>query len=85
PYAIVALDFNNDANLDLIVTNYFENTFKSLVGYGDGTFKINIDRQTGIDPTSVVIGDFNNDKMVDVATTNTLSNNIGVKLNLCTI
>src|SRR5262245_58262387 len=65
---IVAGDFNNDAVLDLAVTNYGSGTVSVLLGNADGTFQSAISSPAGNSADSLVVGDFNGDGNLDLAT-----------------
>ncbi|CAF0975299.1 unnamed protein product [Rotaria sp. Silwood1] len=78
PQFIVASDFDNDRNLDLVVVNTNYNNIYLLRGYGDGNFSLAATHETGPSstPNSIVTGDFDNDNRPDVAVLNFLTNNI---------
>jgi cysteine-rich repeat protein len=86
PFSVVAGDFNNDNNMDIVAanTNFISNptpdTVSILLGVGDGTFQAQQTFGVGTSPFSVVIGDFNNDGNLDLATANAQSNNLSVLL-----
>jgi len=66
PIAMVAVDLNNDGNLDLVVTRGA--TFVSaLLGNGDGTFQKQLDNDLGDLGAYLAAGDFNNDGKLDLA------------------
>jgi hypothetical protein len=75
--------FNNDTQLDLAVTNRFDNTVGLLLGNGDGTFMDQTNYTVGSNPTSLISGDFNGNGKMDLAVIDTLSNDISVLLNEC--
>jgi hypothetical protein len=83
PSFVIAGDFNNDTILDLIVTNYVDDTGMFLLRNGDGTFKLTENTAVGGDPISVVSGSFDNDTRLDVGVINTLSGDMSVALNQC--
>jgi len=58
-------DFNNDHNLDLVVTNV-DNTIGVMLGHGDGTFATSVNSFSG-PALTLISGDFNNDGNLDVA------------------
>ncbi len=60
-------DFNRDGILDLVTSNYDENTVSVLLGNGDGTFRPAVDYATGNNPTGVTVADFNGDGKLDLA------------------
>src|SRR5438128_5725064 len=56
--------------LDLVVTNYSDNSVSVLLGNGDGTFQAAQNFATAAGPQSVAVGDFNGDGKLDLATAN---------------
>jgi hypothetical protein len=68
PQAVVTGDFNNDAVLDLAVSNYGSETVNVLLGNGDGTFRTAISSPAGNGANSLAVGDFNADGKLDLAT-----------------
>jgi hypothetical protein len=76
PDSVAVADFNNDGNLDLVVTNSQSDTVSVLLGNGDGTFQSAITLSNPQDPIFVTVGDFNGDGNIDIATLN-LSDNTG--------
>ncbi|CAF2767020.1 unnamed protein product [Rotaria sp. Silwood2] len=81
PCSLVAVDFNNDNQIDIAVVDNSINTLNILLGNGLGTF-VNHKYSTGSDshPSSLVVGDFNNDNILDVIVANSGTMNIGVFL-----
>ena len=74
PTAIVAGDFNNDGNLDVVVANGGSGNVWIRLGHGDG----NLDFSAGSYsvpgyPTSLAAGDFNNDGKLDLAVTSAVT------------
>jgi hypothetical protein len=67
PERIVAVDLNNDRNMDLAVTNLGSNTVSIFLGHGDGTFAAANDITVGMGPSGIAAGDFNGDGKVDLA------------------
>jgi len=66
---IVSDDFNNDGNLDVIVSTYSSGmSLGMFLGYGNGSFSSKIDVTPGLGYliTSLVSGDFNNDGNIDL-------------------
>src|SRR5262249_5360172 len=82
--AIVAADFNNDGNLDFVVTN--DSTTGSVVlerGDGKGNFtNVAGTFNVGVNPVSIAAGDFNRDGFLDVVT---VSGSVGSAINGQTI
>lgn len=81
PGAIVAGDFNNDGNLDVLEISLL-NEFCILLGNGDGTFRsgplVNLGSEFfGVTP---VLGDFNGDGNLDIAVTVDGYNNVLVEV-----
>ncbi len=74
PIGVVVGDFNEDAQLDLVVTNSASATISILLGNGDGTFQNAVNVAAGDSPYSVAVADFNGDGNVDLAA----ANNLGV-------
>ena len=70
PTALVAVDFNHDHKLDLLVTSADPNELHSLAmlfGNGDGTFKPAVFQNVGTKPTTIAAADFNRDGHWDFA------------------
>ncbi|CAF1449457.1 unnamed protein product [Adineta steineri] len=86
PTTIVAADFNNDGQIDLIVTNKYLHNFGIFLGSGDGTFFPSSTFSTGPDstPTELIARDFNNDRKLDLAVVDETNNNILILFNTCT-
>jgi hypothetical protein len=82
---LVSGDFNNDTKLDLAVTNYDDNTVGILLGNGDGSFQSQTTIPVGSDPTSLILGDFNGDTRLDLATVDSLSDELVILLNQCSV
>ncbi len=55
--ALALADLNNDGNLDLIGTNYGNNTVYYALGNGDGTFQTPVSFLTGQSPVAVTVAD----------------------------
>ena len=68
PQALVNGDFNNDAVLDLAVTNYGTESVSVLLGNSDGTFQSAINSPVGHSAGPLAAGDFNADGKLDLAT-----------------
>ncbi|MBI4400365.1 MAG: VCBS repeat-containing protein [Nitrospirae bacterium] len=67
PTSVTTADFNQDGLTDLITTNIGNSTLSVLFGYGDGTFKEQIQIEAGKEPRALALSDFNADGHVDVA------------------
>ncbi len=85
PSAIVTGDFNADGNVDLVVTNFTDNSFSLFLGNGDGTFK----QATGspfalpsavTGPIAMTATDINSDGNLDLAIVNQTTNNVSILL-----
>ncbi|CAF2417401.1 unnamed protein product [Rotaria sp. Silwood2] len=78
PYSVSLADFNNDNQLDIVVTNSKTDNIAILLGNGNGTFVIGATYSTGAGsrPYTVAVGDFNNDNIPDIAIANSGVNNI---------
>jgi hypothetical protein len=68
--------------LDIIVSNYFDNTIGIFLGFGNSTFSDQTTYPTGIGsgPIAVAIGDLNNDSRLDIVVANNAGYNIGIFL-----
>ena len=80
PQAMATADFNNDAILDIAVTNPTANTVSVLLGNGGGAFQPARSSSTGDSPACIAVGDFNADGNMDVATGNTTNGDISILL-----
>ncbi|CAF1413812.1 unnamed protein product [Adineta steineri] len=78
PESIVASDFNNDNQLDIVVANFGTNNICVLFGNGNSTFinqkcfSLKYDSR----PTCVILKDLNNDNRDDIAVTLYGANNV---------
>ena len=68
PTSVASGDFNHDGILDLVVTNFSDNTVSVLLGKPDGTFAFckQTSTTTGNSPMSIVVADFNGDGILDL-------------------
>jgi hypothetical protein len=84
-YSLAVSDINDDATLDVVITNFDYSYLGVLRGYGDGTFAdiIQFPLGYGTHPFSVVVGDFNNDRKKDVAIANQGSDSLSILLQTC--
>ncbi|CAF1586178.1 unnamed protein product [Adineta steineri] len=82
PTCIARADFNNDTQMDIVVTNNGTNNIMILFGSGYGTFISQMTYSTGVgsQPSSVAVGDLNKDGRLDIVVTNSGTNNIVVFL-----
>jgi type II secretory pathway component GspD/PulD (secretin) len=76
----VAVNTNNDPNIDLIVANHGDNTLSVFLGNGDGTFRAPTTIAAGGGPSSIATGDFNGDGKIDLAVTNQNDNTVSIFL-----
>ncbi|CAF0853554.1 unnamed protein product [Adineta steineri] len=82
PNSITIGDFNNDKQVDIIVTNSGTNNIGIFLSYGNGTFSNQTTYSTGNGsaPQDLAVGDFNNDGQLDVVVANYWDFNIGIFL-----
>jgi hypothetical protein len=76
-------DFNNDAILDIAVTNNYGTNISVLFGHKNETFHDYTMSTIGVNPSFIVAGDFNKDMKSDVAVTNEQNHNVAILLNSC--
>ena len=81
PYALVAIDIENDGDLDLATANAGANTVSILRNQGNGRFVLASSVNAGTSPQAIVAGDFNFDGSTDLAVANNGSNTISILLN----
>lgn len=74
-------DFNNDGEIDLVVTTAWDNEVRVLTGDGLGNFSSMETYFTSNGVRGVVVGDFNGDGWDDMLTTNRLAGNITIFMN----
>jgi hypothetical protein len=82
PNAIAVGDFNQDARLDITVTNYATDNVGVLLGNGDGIFQAQMTFSVGAvsGPYAIAVGDFNSDTRWDITVANNVGSNVGVFL-----
>jgi hypothetical protein len=80
PRGIALGDFNNDAQLDIVMANYGLDDVRVLLAYTNTTYSMQMIFSTGVLslPTSVAVGDFNNDSELDITVANSATENVGV-------
>ena len=80
--SIAVGDFNNDSQLDLAFTAYFESQVGVLLGNDDGTIGTVMTFSTGYNgkPEGIAVVDFNGDSYLDIAVVNSFNNNVGLFL-----
>ncbi len=74
-------DFNNDGEIDLVVTTAWDSEVRVLTGNGQGNFTSMDTYYTSNGVRGVVVGDFNGDGWDDMLTTNRLAGNISIFMN----
>jgi len=82
PMFISGDDFNNDGDLDFIITDMDEQKISIALGTGDLGFSTIQDFPTGDNPIWGTVNDFNNDGYPDVATANEGANTVTVHQNM---
>ncbi|CAF4756532.1 unnamed protein product [Rotaria sp. Silwood1] len=83
PKSIVVDDFNNDAKLDIIITDTIDSSVDLFIGYSNGTFEYQEAFSTledKVTPYLITVGDFNNDKQPDIAVCMLLMNEVRIYL-----
>lgn len=82
PYSVIADDFNQDGNPDLVTANFGSDTVSLLLGNGSGSFQTAQTFRVGSQPNAVISGDFNEDGRLDLVTANsgTDANSVSVLL-----
>ena len=70
PIQLAEADFNRDGNVDLVVSNYSDNTVSILLGNGDGTFQPQTTFGTFSAPFGIAVGDLNDDAVQDLVVGN---------------
>ena len=66
PIRIATGDFNQDSDLDMVVSNFSDSTVSILLGKGDGTFQTQTTLATLGNPAGIAVGDLNNDGYLDL-------------------
>jgi uncharacterized protein (TIGR03437 family) len=84
PQSGVVGDFNQDQKLDVIVTNYGDDTIKVFFGDGFGSFFPGPEyvTATGAGPGDIAAGDLNGDTRPDIVVANEVGESISVFLSL---
>jgi hypothetical protein len=85
PYSIFCADLDGDNDLDLAVTNsdYYDSRVSILMNNGDGTFADTVNYGVGYSPKSVFCADLDGDDDLDLAVANAsgASNNVSILKN----
>ncbi|CAF1308417.1 unnamed protein product, partial [Adineta steineri] len=82
PSSVITGDFNNDDQLDILVTNQNLRAIGIFLGNSSGIFSNQTTYSINAQPVSVATGDFNDDNRPDVVIVDSTSNIIGVLLAL---
>jgi hypothetical protein len=80
PYGITTADFNNDKQLEIIVTLWGNGNIAVLTEYYAASFANQTRYSTGSapQPSSVAAGDFNNDNRSDIVVANSGTDSLGI-------
>ena len=77
PYAIAAIDLNNDGLVDIVVSDVGTDSICILLGYSNGSFgRVRKYSSGGSFPISVAIGDMDNDNRLDLVVANYYEGNM---------
>ncbi len=77
---VVAVDLDNDGDLDLVNTNRSANNITAFLNNGNGTFATAKPFATGASPVGIATGDLNGDKKADIVVANFGANTFSVLL-----
>jgi hypothetical protein len=78
PSGVVAADLSGNGRIDLVTSNFSDNTISVLMGNGNGTFQPALSYLVGTSPQALAVGDLNGDGIPDIVTANEGSNTISV-------
>src|SRR5262245_45985948 len=67
PWAVVAIDRTGNGRLDLVTTNFFDNSISILTGLENGSFREITKVGVGANPTGIVAGDWDRNGHLDLA------------------
>jgi VCBS repeat protein len=81
PRAVKLGDFNGDGSLDIVVTNYWDDSVSVLINNGDGTFQPQRSYRAASSSHDVAIADFNGDGALDLAVSGANDNFVRILLN----
>lgn len=84
PRRVAVDDFDNDGNLDIVVTNNGSSSVSVFRNTGSGTFDAKIDLTTNAGSFGVATNDIDGDGFVDIVVTNKTAGNISVLINTTT-
>ena len=70
PTSVTTGCFDDDAHLDLVVTNESDGTVSVFLGGGDGTFDAKVDFPAGVSPANASAGHFDDDGNLDLVVVN---------------
>jgi CSLREA domain-containing protein len=86
PVSVAIGDFNGDGIQDFATASHNSSAVSIRLGNGSGGFTAPATPEVGVGsgPFSVAIGDFNGDGRQDFAAANEFSNNVSVRLGVCT-
>jgi hypothetical protein len=73
-------DVDSDGHLDMVATNFDDNTLSMFMNHGDGTFGTKTDYTVGVGPQAVLFGDLDSDGHLDIICANYTTNNVSVLL-----
>ncbi|CAF2871850.1 unnamed protein product [Rotaria sp. Silwood2] len=80
PNTIAVSDFNNDHQLDIVVSNFGTSSIGIFYGYGNGNFSVMTNYSTGIgsSPYSIAVADLDKDNRLDIVVADRGTNKIVV-------